>query len=194
MRVLVLSQNSSPILDIIKEMGDEVVEYRDTIDIRFLEKYKIDMIVSHGYRHLLKQPVLGYFPDRIINLHISLLPWNRGADPNLWSYLENTPRGVTIHFIDKGVDTGDIISQKEVYFSIENETLATSYMRLQDEILMLFEKTWPLIRTGKNKRIQQPKGGTLHKSIDKNRFEHLLIKGWDTPVLLISGKGLSNQE
>lgn len=46
-----------------------------------------------------------------MNLHISYLPWNKGADPNFWSCIDGTPAGVTLHHIDAGVDTGDIIAQ-----------------------------------------------------------------------------------
>ena len=52
---------------------------------------------------------------RAINLHISYLPWNRGADPNLWSAV-GMPKGVTIHYINDGFDTGDILFQKAILF------------------------------------------------------------------------------
>ena len=38
-------------------------------------------------------------------MHISYLPFNRGAHPNYWSFKDNSPKGVTIHFIDNGIDT-----------------------------------------------------------------------------------------
>ena len=73
-------------------------------------------------------------------MHISFLPYNKGADPNLWSYLENSPKGVTIHKIDKGINTGDILLQKEVQDNIETDTLKTSFNRLIDEIVILFNE------------------------------------------------------
>ena len=54
-----------------------------------------------------------------------------GQDPNLWSFIEDTPKGVTIHEIDEGIDTGDIIFQKEIVLN-SNETLASSYEKLQE--------------------------------------------------------------
>ena len=92
-----------------------------------------DWVVSYGYRHILKKDHILYSQNPIINLHISYLPWNRGADPNYWSWVENSPKGVTIHAIDEGIDTGDIFTQKEVNFS-ENETLSSSYNKLKNEI------------------------------------------------------------
>jgi methionyl-tRNA formyltransferase len=122
-------------------------------------------------------------------LHISLLPWNRGADPNLWSFLEDTPKGVTIHYVDEGLDTGDIIVQKEVFFDYSDENLATTYQKLNEEILELFKSEWPLISAGKAPRQKQPMGGSFHSSKDKKRFEYLFAdKGWDTPVIKLVGR------
>ena len=75
-----------------------------------------DCVVSYGYRHILKQNVIDGFDCPIFNLHISYLPYNRGAHPNFWSFYDNTPSGVTIHLIDSGVDTGQIVKQKYVNF------------------------------------------------------------------------------
>ena len=56
--------------------------------------------------------------NNIINLHISYLPYNRGAHPNFWSFVENTPSGVSIHQVDSGIDTGKIVIQKQINFNL----------------------------------------------------------------------------
>jgi methionyl-tRNA formyltransferase len=117
------------------------------------------------------------------------LPWNKGADPNLWSFLENTPKGVTIHYLDEGIDTGDILAQKEVQMR-DDDTLKTSYERLSTEIEQLFEFVWPKIKNGQLKAIPQPKGGSFHRLRDKKAFEHLLTNEWDTQVANLIGKAL----
>ena len=66
-------------------------------------------------------------------MHISLLPWNRGYHPNIWSFLEDTPKGVTIHYINEGIDTGDIIVQKEIVIDEDKETLKSSYEILHEK-------------------------------------------------------------
>lgn len=106
-------------------------------------------LVSHGYRHILPAQVFKIAPA--INCHISLLPWNRGASPNYWSWKEDAPKGVTIHEIDEGIDTGPILVQKEVLFG-ENETLKSSYDRLQDELLEMFIEHWPNFPPSKEQR------------------------------------------
>ena len=99
-----------------------------------------DWIVSYGYRNILKGEVLSRFHNRMINIHISLLPWNRGAEPNFWSWLEQTPKGVTIHRIDPGIGSGEILVQKEMTFKEEEETLAHFLEKLQTEANKLFDK------------------------------------------------------
>ena len=189
MNVLVLGNIPSPITPIIQATNDHVVEANFPIDTEFLAKNSIHWAVSFGYRYIIKKLVIEYLGGKIINLHISLLPWNRGSDPNLWSFLEDTPKGVTIHYIDEGLDTGDIIAQKEVYFKNKDHTLGTTYNILKQEIIDLFKIEWPNIRQSKTKRIPQGPGGSFHLMKDKKKFEHLLAeKGLDTPVESIIGK------
>jgi methionyl-tRNA formyltransferase len=191
MNVLLLGPKRSPITSTILETGCKVIECSDKIDVSFLEKNKVQFVVSYRYRYIIKPLVLKFLKGNAINLHISLLPWNRGADPNLWSFLENTPKGVTIHYIDEGLDTGDIIAQKEIFFDEEQETLATTYNKLNEEIIRLFQEQWPLILEGKAARKKQPPGGSFHKLSDKKEYEYLLReKGWDTLVKNLKGKAL----
>ncbi len=189
MNVLVLGYIPSQITPIIKANSDFPIEEQHPIDVNYLIDNNIDWIVSFGYRHIIKKPIIEYLKGNVINLHISFLPWNRGADPNLWSFLEDTPKGVTIHYIDEGMDTGNIIVQKRVYFDTGNETVASTYNYLKKEIIILFEKEWVNIKQGKIKGILQGPGGSFHLKKDKKKYEYLFSKkGWETPVKLIIGK------
>ena len=63
---------------------------------------------------LLKEELIGILPpNRIINMHLGLSPYYRGSGTNFWPLYEEKPQyvGVTIHFIDIGIDSGDIIVQ-----------------------------------------------------------------------------------
>jgi methionyl-tRNA formyltransferase len=191
MIVLVLGKIDSPVTPIIRDSGCEIIEQVSPVSLEFFKKIKTDFVISYGYRFMIRKPLIEYVKRKIINLHISLLPWNRGADPNLWSFLENTPKGVTIHYVNEGLDTGDIIAQKELFFDEERETLATTYKKLNDEIANLFEKYWPNIMLGKVQRRKQPPYGSFHLLKDRKKFEHLLLKkGWATPVRELVGKAL----
>ena len=97
-----------------------------------------DFLVSYGYRHILKRDVIAAYNCPIFNLHISYLPYNRGAHPNFWSFHENTPSGVTLHLIDDGVDTGPIVAQRYVNFKKEDDTFVKTYAVLVREMENLF--------------------------------------------------------
>jgi phosphoribosylglycinamide formyltransferase-1 len=74
-----------------------------------------DLVVLAGYMHLLTASFLDRFPDRIVNVHPSLLPAFPGAraiDDALSAGVETT--GVTVHYVDEGLDTGSVIRQEPV--------------------------------------------------------------------------------
>ena len=102
----------------------------------------------------------------IINLHISYLPWNRGAHPNFWSFFDCTPSGVSIHLIDEGVDTGPILYQRYVNFVKEQTTFSLTYKQLILEIESLFRENLPSIIAGNYKPMAQRRQGSYHKVAD----------------------------
>jgi methionyl-tRNA formyltransferase len=180
--VLFLGRADSPVLAHLRERED-VVALGPSDPVAPGHRPRI--AVSHGYRLILRRDVLDRFP--VVNLHISYLPYNRGADPTLWSVLEDTPAGVTIHHIDEGVDTGDLIARRRVAFDDATDTLATAYAKLQAEMAALFAEHWPAISAGTAAREPQPPGGSSHKVADRAAVEHLLTDGWDTPLARLRG-------
>ena len=153
----------------------------------------VDWIVSYGYRHIIRPEVIAKYPKRIVNLHISLLPWNRGADPNIWSYLEDTPKGVSIHLIDAGIDTGPILCQQEVAME-RVDTIESSYWKLCEAIELLFAERWPDIRDESIAPIPQKGAGSYHRSRDLDPYRHLLTWGWDTTAAELTGQAKESTE
>jgi methionyl-tRNA formyltransferase len=186
--VLFLGREDSPILAHLREVESAVVALgpEESLTVERIDELDPSLAVVHGYRLILRRPVLDRLPDRIVNLHISYLPYNRGADPNLWSLLEDTPAGVSIHYVDEGVDTGDLIAQRRLELG-DDETLATSYAALQAAMLELFRQHWPAIRDGRCERRPQAGPGTSHRTADRAAVEDLLTAGWDTPVGALRG-------
>jgi methionyl-tRNA formyltransferase len=164
----------SPLVGFIAKTDDVICSELESLN-------SPDFIVSYGYRKILPAEVCKRFDGRAINLHIGLLPWNRGAHPNLWSAIDGTPNGVTIHYIDSGIDTGDIIAQKELTFS-RDETLKSSYDTLRLEIEELFRQTWPEIREGRAPRTKQTHPGSYHRKSDLPE----LPRGWGTKLSVLS--------
>ena len=134
--------------------------------------------ISFGYRHVLSKETISNLNFKIINLHISYLPFNRGAHPNFWSHYEGTPSGVTIHLMDEGIDTGPILFQKYVSFKKEEKTFNERYRRLNFEIEELFIKNIEKLLNSKWILNKQKGKGTYHNSKDlPNDFS-----GWDSII------------
>jgi phosphoribosylglycinamide formyltransferase-1 len=90
-------------------------EERDLVMATWLEEHGVDLVVCAGYMHLLTRPFLDRFPGRIVNVHPSLLPafpGPRAIVDALEAGADTT--GVTVHFVDDGLDTGEVIAQEEV--------------------------------------------------------------------------------
>jgi phosphoribosylglycinamide formyltransferase-1 len=88
---------------------------RDLVMATWLEEHGVELVVLAGYMHLLTEPFLRRFPGRIVNVHPSLLPEFPGAhaiDDALAADAETT--GVTVHYVDEGLDTGPVIAQEDV--------------------------------------------------------------------------------
>src|SRR5688572_9082774 len=71
----------------------------------FLRDLAPDYLVSVAFGYILRPDVLAIARAGAINLHTGFLPYNRGAHPNVWSIVEGTPAGATLHWVDAGVDT-----------------------------------------------------------------------------------------
>lgn len=99
--------------------------------VRHLQAAEVDLVVLAGFMRVLKAPVLDAFPHRIVNLHPSLLP--KFAGLAAWKQaLEAGEKvtGCTVHYVDAGVDTGEIIAQREVPI-LANDTPETLHARIQ---------------------------------------------------------------
>jgi folate-dependent phosphoribosylglycinamide formyltransferase PurN len=79
--------------------------------IEAMRRAEPDVVLVFG-TGLLKQPLIDTFPGRILNIHLGLSPFYRGAGTNFWPLVNREPEycGATIHFLDAGVDTGPVIA------------------------------------------------------------------------------------
>jgi phosphoribosylglycinamide formyltransferase-1 len=88
---------------------------RDLVMATWLEEHGVELVVLAGYLHLLTPPFLDRFPGRVVNVHPSLLPAFPGAHAiadALSAGVATT--GVTVHYVDEGLDTGEVIRQEAV--------------------------------------------------------------------------------
>ena len=182
MKVLLLSPYPENILNTIKIQGDSYFIFNKKINKNFIINNQINFIISYGYKHIISKEVINYISDSIINLHISYLPFNRGYYPNLWSFLESSPSGVSIHRIDTGIDTGEILLRKKVFIDIQKNTFNSSYNFLRNNIENLFNDNWKMLRVNKIKKINYLDSGSYHSKSQGDKILKKLQNGWDTNI------------
>ncbi|MES2568962.1 MAG: phosphoribosylglycinamide formyltransferase [Verrucomicrobiota bacterium] len=99
--------------------------------VELLRESDVELVVLAGYMRMVKAPLLEAFPARIINIHPSLLP----QFPGLRSWAQAraagvTTAGCTVHYVDSGMDTGEILAQSEVPV-FPHDTDETLHARIQ---------------------------------------------------------------
>jgi phosphoribosylglycinamide formyltransferase 1 len=90
-------------------------EERDLVMATWLEEHGVELVVLAGYMHLLTPAFLDRFSERVVNVHPSLLPafpGMRAVEEALAAGVATT--GVTVHYVDEGIDTGPVIRQEPV--------------------------------------------------------------------------------
>lgn len=142
--------------------------------INKLKEKKVDIVLLLWWPSIIKADAIRVAKIGWINLHTSLLPFNRGMHPYYWAIVEGTPFGATLHFIDEGVDSGPILFQKEmpIYISDTGESL---YARLMTLSLDLFKESYEKItRLDFTPTQQDSAKATFHKA--KDIESHSLIE------------------
>jgi len=99
--------------------------------VELLREAEVDLVVLAGYMRMIKAPMLEAFPNRIVNIHPSLLP----KFPGLASWKQALEAGAvvtgcTVHYVDGGMDTGPILAQSEVPV-LPGDTAETLHARIQ---------------------------------------------------------------
>ena len=148
----------------LEKQGNIVYRVSIDIDSEFIKQKSIELIVSFTYRHYISNKIVNMVNGNAVNLHISYLPWNKGADPNIWSWIDATPKGVSIHYVSHEIDGGDLIAQKKVNILEQIDTLESSYNLLMDEVINLFQEIYPRYNDWRNMKKPQECVGTKHYS------------------------------
>lgn len=127
-----------------------------------LREFQPDVLLSTFYDKILKRRVLEQARLAAVNIHFGLLPYNRGSFPIPWAMIDGNDPGVTMHEMDPGVDTGDIIAQAAVP-AAEHETALDIYERCTAAGEHIFRRYFPLLLQGRAPRRSQPAGGTYYR-------------------------------
>ncbi len=165
--VLVVAMSDNDICKSARDTGTPYLVYQSSEQVsKYLSDRGVetDVGVLAWWPMLIKQPLIGLPKCGFINTHPSLLPHNRGKHYNFWALVEQSPFGVSLHFVDEAIDSGDIVAQTEIEYSWEDNG-ATLYAKAQSAIVPLFMQTYPSIRTLDIPRCKQDlKSGSFHDS------------------------------
>jgi methionyl-tRNA formyltransferase len=113
------------------------------------------MCIVVGWYWIFKESLLAKVPKGVVGIHASLLPKYRGGSPLVWPIIKGDKEsGLSLFYLDKGMDTGDVIAQKR--FSImDDDTIAEVLEKAESLTVELLEQNYPLLLEGTASRIQQ---------------------------------------
>lgn len=136
--------------------------------VNTLKEMDLDLAILAWWPYILREDLLKIPRMGCLNLHPSYLPYNRGKDPNFWSIVEDVPFGVSLHFVDTGIDSGDIAFQSVIEKSWE-DTGKSLYEKALKEIVKLFVNNFPQIKRGKiPRKPQEPSRASFHRRSELN--------------------------
>lgn len=124
----------------------------------FLEtvgKYESDLFVSMSFNQIFKKEIIGIPKLGVINCHAGKLPFYRGRNILNWALINDEKEfGITVHYIDEGIDTGDIINQY-IYPITEKDSYKTLLEKAYIECARILYDSLLLIKENKHDRIKQ---------------------------------------
>jgi hypothetical protein len=138
----------------------------DPASVESMRRLGPDVVLVFG-TGLLHQTLIDAFPDRILNIHLGLSPYYRGAGTNFWPLVNREPEycGATIHFLDAGVDSGPMIAHVRPDMHVDdgphdigNRTIVAAASALADAALALDH--------GGVRSVEQSGSGRLYKRAD----------------------------
>lgn len=169
--------------------------YKDIIKSSKKDK---DIVVSCQYRYRVPESLIK--SHTCVNIHYGILPFYAGCNPIYWQIMKGDKAGVTLHYMDKNLDTGDIIAIYE--FPIGDMTADEVYAVLKEKGVSLLKKYYPLILNGKAPRIPQDlqfrnyyKAEDVNFSFAKqctpdqfNKIRATHFKGKQLPIVQLGGR------
>ena len=125
-----------PCLQVIPSEYPSKTAYEHEI-LTFLQEKRVEFIVLAGYMRLIGPTLLQAYPQRIVNIHPSLLPYFKGKDAIDQAIAAQAKiTGVTVHYVDEGMDTGEIIAQEGLLLNPvwERETIEHYIHRIEHQL------------------------------------------------------------
>ena len=133
--------------------------YADDINatetLTWIKEKSPDVIFCFGWSRLIKEDLLELAPLGVVGFHPAALPANRGRHPLIWALVLGLKKTAsTFFFMDAGADTGDILSQQEIFITDQDDA-RTLYDKVIETALAQITKFLPQLATGSFQRIKQ---------------------------------------
>ena len=176
------NNNTDSFYNRLKACEEKVCRFTNKLTLDIIKAIEPSFVISFNYKHIVPAEVLDYMKGRIINLHTSYLPYNKGAAPNFFSFYEDTPKGVTIHEMVPELDEGAILLQRLVEMKAEEETFASSYDKLMMAMEKLFFEHWDALKAGNVKAEEQVGEGTYHTSRELKEIKEKSDFAWNENI------------
>tara|TARA_B100000902_G_scaffold378424_1_gene411660 strand:- start:792 stop:1724 length:933 start_codon:yes stop_codon:yes gene_type:complete len=161
-----ISRGQESLIDAAQEMDIKVSSPSRLSSevISEIRKLNPDLIISAYYRKIFNKEIIAIPKLGVVNIHPSILPYYRGPVPTAWAILNGEKEfGVTVHKVDEGIDTGDILIQKK-FKIMDDETGHELYLRAMNLGAKLFIENFNEIIEDKIKpKMQQPGGSYFGK-------------------------------
>ena len=164
-----------PLSEISKKEGIEYIKIRDINSkdaVDSIKERNIDVLLNAG-GGIFKTPIINAPTIGILNAHMGFLPSFRGMNVMEWSLFYDHKIGVTLHFIERGIDTGDILLFKEIPIE-KGDTIAALRAKSQVINVELMLKCIGLLRHGDINRINQVSGDGKQYFVMHHRLKEIV--------------------
>lgn len=157
----VCARNDNPDA-VLRQMAEKVsipfITHKNINSSDFIARVKTfacDIFVSMSFNQIFKNEIMGVPPMHIINCHAGKLPFYRGRNILNWAVINDEKEfGITVHYVDSGIDTGDIVLQ-ESYPIKDSDTYKTLLERAHTACPELLYEALKQIISGKSHQVKQ---------------------------------------
>jgi methionyl-tRNA formyltransferase len=164
------ASHSAELISLCDHLGPDCIwrgkSFLEEQNTKRMRDFSLQYIFGIHFPLIIPRQILSLPSVGVLNLHPAYLPYNRGWHNSAWAMLEETPYGGTLHFMNEGVDTGDIVHQKRV-MAAPDDTGDSFYKKAVQAEIDTFIEAWPMLVSGRPRRIpQDATAGTAHKKRD----------------------------
>jgi len=141
-------EENIPIFNFCENMKDPAL-------VKQIELWNPDLVIVVGWYHMVPKTIRKIPEKGVIGMHASLLPKYRGGAPLVWAMINGEKEaGISLFYLEKGVDTGDLLGQRMVSINF-NDNIRTLYSKIENEGIDLLGENLLKLSKNEEKRIPQ---------------------------------------